>query len=188
MKKALLILVLVGLIALTGFSATKIQFWHAMGGWRIDMLNEMAQDFMKLNPDIVVDVQYTGSYDETLNKLVAGIQAGTAPHVIQNFEIATQKMIDGEIAVVMQDLIDKDPTFDMGKFLPQVLNYYRVNGKLYCMPFNSSNPVMFYNKTLFEKAGLDPNKPPRTFSELYEYAKKLTVKDAAGNIIQSGIT
>jgi len=126
-KKALLILVLVSLLTLTGFSATKIQFWHAMGGWRIDMLNKMAQDFMKLNPDIVVDVQYTGSYDETLNKLVAGIQAGTAPHVVQNFEVGTQKMIDGEVAVVMQDLIDKDPTFDMGKFLPQVLNYYRVN-------------------------------------------------------------
>lgn len=188
MKKALLVICLVVLVAISAFSVTKIQFWHAMGGWRIDMLNEMAAKFMKLNPDIAVEVQYTGSYDETLNKLVAGIQAGTAPHVVQNFEVGTQKMIDGEVTVVMQDLIDKDPTFDMGKFLPQVLNYYRVNGKLYCMPFNSSNPVLFYNKTMFEKAGLNPNSPPRTFTQLMEFAKKLTVKDANGNILQSGIT
>ncbi len=88
----------------------------------------------------------------------------------------------------MQDLIDADPTFDIGTFMPQVLNYYRVGGKLYCMPFNSSNAIMFYNKTLFKKAGLDPNKPPKTYEELLDYAEKLMVKDDKGNVVQAGIT
>ena len=108
--------------------------------------------------------------------------------MVQGYDIATQMLIDGEIAIPMQDLIDADPSFDIGTFMPQVLNYYRVGGKLYCMPFNSSNAIMFYNKTLFKKAGLDPNKPPKTYEELFEYAKKLTTKDDKGNVVQAGVT
>jgi len=166
---------------------TKVQFWHAMGGWRIELLQEMVNNFMALNPDIEVEVQYTGSYGDTINKLNVAVQSKVAPHVVQGYDIATQMLIDGEVGLVMQDLIDADPTFDIGAFMPQVLNYYRVNGKLYCMPFNSSNAIMFYNKTLFEKAGLDPNKPPKTYEELLEYAKKLTTKDDKGNVVQAAV-
>jgi len=180
MKRIIFITLLIMLLLTSSlaFAADKVevQFWHAMGGWRIELLQEMANDFMALHPDINVDVQYTGSYGDTINKLNVAIQSNVAPHIVQGYDIATQMLIDGEIAVPMQDLIDADPEFDIGTFMPQVLNYYRVNGKLYCMPFNSSNAVMFYNRTLFEKAGLDPNKPPKTYKELYEYSKMLTKK------------
>ena len=192
MKKIILVtlLIVVFLASSVAMAADKInvQFWHAMGGWRIELLQEMAQDFMALNPDINVEVQYTGSYGDTINKLNVAIQSNVAPHVVQGYDIATQMLIDGEVAVPMQDLIDADPTFDIGTFMPQVLNYYRVGGKLYCMPFNSSNAIMFYNKTLFKKAGLDPDKPPKTYEELLDYAEKLMVKDDKGNIAQAGIT
>ncbi|MCD6267859.1 MAG: ABC transporter substrate-binding protein [Thermotogaceae bacterium] len=186
MRKLLIVILLVS--AIFAFAKVKIQFWHAMGGWRIELLQKMAEEFMKQNPDIEVEVQYTGSYRDTLNKLIAAVKAGTPPHVVQIYEIGTQVMIDGDIAIPIEDLIKKDPTFDIGKFLPQVLNYYRVNGKLHSMPFNSSNPILYYNKTLFKKAGLDPEKPPRTFEELIEYCRKLTIKDEKGNIVQAGIT
>jgi len=191
MKKTILVsLLIVVLLASSGAMAaekTKIQFWHAMGGWRIELLQEMADNFMALHPDIEVEVQYTGSYGDTINKLNVAVQSDVSPHVVQGYDIATQMLIDGEVGLVMQDLIDADPTFDIGAFMPQVLNYYRVNGKLYCMPFNSSNAVMFYNKTLFEKAGLDPNKPPTTYEEVLEYAEKLTTKDDKGNVEQAAI-
>ena len=192
MKKIIFVVLLITifLASSVAFAADKInvQFWHAMGGWRIELLQEMANDFMVLNPDINVEVQYTGSYGDTINKLNVAIQSNIAPHVVQGYDIATQMLIDGEIAIPMQDLIDADPTFDIGTFMPQVLNYYRVNDKLYCMPFNSSNAIMFYNKTLFKKAGLDPNKPPKTYEELLEVAEKITVKDDKGNVVQAGIT
>lgn len=192
MKKIIFIalLITIFLASSVAFAADKInvQFWHAMGGWRIELLQEMADDFMALNPDINVEVQYTGSYGDTINKLNVAIQSNVAPHVVQGYDIATQMLIDGEIAIPMQDLIDADPTFDIGTFMPQVLNYYRVGGKLYCMPFNSSNAIMFYNKTLFKKVGLDPDKPPKTYEELLDYAEKLMVKDDKGNIVQAGIT
>jgi len=188
MRKVFLLVLLIALLATLGLAKVKVQFWHAMSGWRIELLADMAKDFMKTHPDIEVEVQYTGSYRDTFNKLIAAVKAGNAPHIVQIYDIGTQAMIDGGIAVPIGELIEKDPTIDKGAFLDQVLNYYTVNGKLYSMPFNSSNAILFYNKTFFEEAGLDPNRPPRTFDELIEYSRKLQKKDRNGNIIRYGLT
>jgi sn-glycerol 3-phosphate transport system substrate-binding protein len=181
-------LIVLVVLTVVSFAKVKIQFWHAMGGWRIEVIQNMVNDFMKLNPDIEVEVQYVGSYEEILAKLIAAVQAGTPPHVVQLNEISTQKMIDSGVIVPVQDLIDKDPTFDVGLFLPQVLNYYRVGGKLYSMPWNTSTPLLYYNKTMFKEVGLDPNNPPTTFGELIEACRKLVKKDDKGNIVRTGIT
>ncbi|AKI97525.1 ABC transporter substrate-binding protein [Kosmotoga pacifica] len=185
MKKLFVILLLLVLVASLGLAKVKVQFWHAMGGWRIDFLQQQAEKFNATHPGIEVVVQYTGSYRDTLNKLIAAVQAGVAPHVVQIFDVGTQIMVDGGIAVPVGDLIANDPTFDIGKFLPQVLSYYRINGKLYSMPFNSSNAILYYNKTLFKQAGLDPNKPPRTFEEFKEVARQIT-KAFEGNVVGFG--
>jgi len=188
MKKVLVVILVTLMFVTLGLSKTKIQFWHAMSAERIQLIASMAEDFMAQNPDIEVEVQYTGSYVDTLNKLIAAIKAGTPPNVVQVYEIGTRSMIDGEIAVPMQTMIDQDPTFDLAAFMPQVLNYYVVDGKLYSMPFNSSNAILFYNKDMFAAAGLDPENPPTTYEELIAAAKALTTKDDNGNIITSGIT
>ena len=70
---------------------------------------------------------------------------------------------------------------------PAVRAYYTVNGKLYSMPFNSSAPVMYYDKNAFKEVGLDPDKPPQTYDEVIAAARKLVKKDADGKIIRSGV-
>ncbi len=187
MKKTLLVLFLV--FALVGLVyAVDIQFWHAMGGERIEYFENVAKEFEALHPDINVNVQFNGSYRDNLNKTIAAVNSGTPPNVVQVFEIGTQMMIDGGIIVPVQDLMDNDPTFDPGIFLTPITNYYTVGGKLYSIPFNSSTAIMYYNKTMFEEAGLDPDSPPRTFDDFIEVCKALTVKDANGNIEQTGFT
>ena len=165
MKKFFILLLV--LVTVFSFAKVKIQFWHAMGGWRIELIQGMVNNFMKANQDIEVEVQYVGSYEEILAKTVASLQAGTPPHVVQLNEISTKKMIDSGVIVPVEDLIKKDPSFDKNKLLPQVKNYYSIGGKLYSMPWNSSTPLLFYNKTLFKQVGLDPNKPPRTLSLIH---------------------
>jgi sn-glycerol 3-phosphate transport system substrate-binding protein len=66
------------------------------------------------------------------------------------------------------------------------LAYYTVEGKQYSMPFNTSTPMMYFNKDMFKAAGLDPEKPPRTFDEFKEAARKLTQKDANGKVTVYG--
>ena len=55
------------------------------------------------------------------------------------------------------------------------------------MPFNSSAPVMYYDKNAFKEVGLDPDKPPQTYDEVFAAAQKLVKKDASGKIIRSGV-
>lgn len=166
-----------------------IQFWHAMGGTdRIQLLQNLANEFMQQNPDIKVEVQYTGSYTDTMTKMIAAVRAGNPPDLVMIYDIGTQMMIDSGAIIPIQNMIDKDPSFDINTLVPASRGYYTVGGKLYSMPFNSSNPVIFYNKTLFEKVGLDPNNPPTTFSEFMTDAKKLTIKNSSGNTIQYGFT
>ena len=94
-------------------------------------------------------------------------------------------MYDLDVAVPMQDFIDKEK-FSVADIETNIMAYYSINKKLYSMPFNTSNPMLYYNKTAFTAAGLDPNKPPRTFDEVAQYAAKLTKKDAAGKVSQYG--
>jgi len=182
-----MLIVLLVLVSIIGVSV-RVDFWHAMSGERIEIIKGIAERFMEENPDIEVVPQYTGSYNETLNKLIAGVRSGTAPQIVQVYEIGTRQMVDGGIMLPIQDLIDQDPDFDSAVYLDSVLNYYRMDGQLYSMPFNSSNAILFYNKTLFEEAGLDPDKPPKTLAEVMEFSKQLLKKDSNGNIERTGLT
>jgi sn-glycerol 3-phosphate transport system substrate-binding protein len=69
---------------------------------------------------------------------------------------------------------DQGLPFDPKNYLPSVTGYYSDSaGNMLSFPFNSSTPVMYYNKTQFKKAGLDPEAPPKTWPELEAMAKKL---------------
>ncbi|ABX31445.1 extracellular solute-binding protein family 1 [Petrotoga mobilis SJ95] len=187
MKRTVMFLFMVSLLSVLSFPVT-IEFWHAMSGDRIALIEDIVSDFEEAYPDIKVNAQYSGSYPETLNKLIAGVQSGNAPHIVQIYEIGTRLMIDSGVIVPVQDLLDQDDSYDVGVLLEPILNYYKVDGKLYSMPFNSSTALLYYNKTLFEEAGLDPNRPPQTYEELLEYSRILTKKDSRGNTVQYGLT
>jgi sn-glycerol 3-phosphate transport system substrate-binding protein len=87
--------------------------------------------------------------------------------------------------VPIQAFIDRDK-FNTSDFEPAVLNYYKYQDKLQSMPWNASSSILLYNKDAFKAAGLDPEKPPTTFGEVTDYAKKLTKKDASGQTVQYG--
>ncbi len=157
--------------------ATKIAFWHSMAG---DIggkaIPQMATDFNLSQQKCYVEPTYQGSYDDSLNKLKAGLQSKDVPALVQVFDIGTRLMIDLKVATPVQDFIDKE-NYDVSDLEPNVLAYYSVDGKLWSMPFNTSNPILYYNKDMFKAAGLDPEKPPRTWAEVAEAAKKLTKKE-----------
>lgn len=155
---------------------TEVIFWHAMGGNLQTTLEEIVADFNAEHDDIVVKPQYQGSYDETLTKFRSVGGTKDAPTIIQVYEIGTKYMIESGFIEPMQTFIDRDG-YDLSQLEENIISYYTVDGKMYSMPFNSSTPVLIYNKDAFEDAGLDPEDPPRTFSEIQEAARKLTVKN-----------
>ena len=106
---------------------------------------------------------YKGSYTETLTAAIAAFRAKQAPHIVQVFEVGTANMMAAKGAVypVYQLMADAKEPFDPKAYIGPVYGYYSTtDGKLLSMPFNSSTPVLYWNKELLTKAGLDPNKPP----------------------------
>ena len=164
----------------------KITLWHAMGGARYEAITQgIAKAFNEAYPDYEVEPLFTGSYAETLTKAIAAIRAGNPPDIVQVYEVGTQTMIDSGAIVPVTDLVPPGAiAFD--DYIQPILRYYTVGGKLYSMPFNSSTAILYYNKDAFRKAGLDPERPPRTYAELEEMGRRIVASGAARAAITFG--
>jgi sn-glycerol 3-phosphate transport system substrate-binding protein len=157
----------------TGFAATEIQWWHAMGGVNGERVNKIAEDFNATQQEYKVTPVYKGNYTETMTAAIAAFRAKQQPHIVQVFEVGTATMMAAKGAVYpVEDMMqDAGEPFDKSAFLPAVISYYQTaEGKLLSMPFNSSTPVLWYNKEALAKAGVEP---PKTWPEVEAVSKKL---------------
>lgn len=172
-------MILGSIFALASFSthaATEITFWHSMEGPLGERVNEIVNDFNQKQTDYKIKPTYKGAYGESMNAGIAAYRAGQAPDIIQVFEVGTATMMfsKGAIKPIQEMSEEAGNPIDPKNFVPGIAGYYsEPNGKLASMPFNSSTPVFYYNKDMFEKAGLDPNSPPKTYAQIHEAAKKL---------------
>jgi len=160
---------------------TEIQWWHAMPGVLGETVNALADQFNKSQKDYKVNAVFKGGYAETLTAAIAAYRAKAAPHIVQVFEVGTATMMAAKGAVypVYQVMADASEPFDPKTFIGPVYGYYSTtDGKLLSMPFNSSTPVLYWNKELVQKAGLDPNTAPKTWPELGEMARKAVAAGA----------
>ncbi|MEC5423479.1 ABC transporter substrate-binding protein [Virgibacillus sp. C22-A2] len=150
----------------------EITFWHAMSGSNGEAIEDMVNQFNEQSDTVSVEAIYQGSYDDSLTKLRAVGGSSEAPAIVQVFEIGTKYMSESGFITPMQDFIDNDD-FDPSILEPNILSYYELDGQLYSMPFNTSNAVMFYNKDMFEEAGLDLENPPSSFSEMKDASEQI---------------
>ncbi|WP_069999128.1 ABC transporter substrate-binding protein [Cellulosilyticum sp. I15G10I2] len=153
-----------------------ITFWHSMGGAGGESIQKLTDAFNASQNNVAVEVQYQGTYDEAINKLKNSALGDAGPDVMQLYDIGTRWMIDSGYAYRMQDFIDGEG-YDASQLEQNILAYYTIDDQLYSMPFNSSTPLLYYNKDAFKEAGLDPEKAPVNFDELIETSKKLVKKE-----------
>lgn len=154
----------------------EVTFWHSMGGAGQEALNKIVENFNNSQEKIQVNAHYQGTYDESLTKFNAVAGSNSAPTVIQTFEIGTKAMINSGQILPIQKLIDADG-YDMSGLEENITKYYSLDGTFYSMPFNSSTPVMYYNKDAFKAAGLDPEAPPETYEEVEAASKAIVESD-----------
>jgi sn-glycerol 3-phosphate transport system substrate-binding protein len=165
--------------------AATITWWHAMSGVNGDAVKKIVDGYNSSQSKIKVEAIFQGTYDDLLAKLNTAIASNAAPALVQVYDIGQAYMRDSAQVVPMQAFIDRDK-FDTKDFEPAVINYYKYQDKLQSMPFNASTPMLYYNKDAFKEVGLDPAKPPVTFTEIADAAKKLTKKDASGATVRYG--
>ncbi len=159
---------------------TEISWWHAMGGANGERIDRIAAGFNESQSEYVVTPSFKGNYTETMTAAVAAFRAGEQPHIVQVFEVGTATMMAAEGAVypISELMADSGTSFDQSVYLPAVVSYYQTpEGDLLSMPFNSSTPVLWYNKDAFAAAGIES--PPTTWDE---------VNDAAQKLLDSGMT
>ena len=183
MKKTLaFILTLVMLVSIAAVSAMAeplkltMYFPVNVGGNVANLIDSMTAEFNAENPDIQVEAVYTGNYDDTVTAIQTAIQGGNAPDLFVS--LATQRftMASTKMAMPLDDLIAADPEGQafVDDFIDGFMLDSYVDGQTYSIPFQRSTMVMFYNKDAFNEVGLDPEAPPANWTEMVEYAQKLT--------------
>lgn len=183
MKKrtTLLLLVLVFGMFLTTSAETwaaepvTINFWHSMGsGVNGQAVKDLVKRFNETNgQDITVVETYQGNYNDCSAKIMQSIAAGTNPEVAMLDRGLVPQYAPYGVLADMLPFAERDG-FDIDDFVPGLMEFSWIDGALVSLPFNRSTPVLYYNKAAFAEVGLDPERPPQTWDELFEYAGKLT--------------
>ncbi|HST48561.1 ABC transporter substrate-binding protein [Jatrophihabitans sp.] len=156
-----------------------VSFWHAMKGANAEALDALVAKFNSAHQGkITVKATFQGSYDDTLTKYKAAVRAKQTPSLVQIYDIGSGFMADSGQTIPAQSFADVDK-LDLADLQPAIKGYYSRGGKLQSMPFNSSVPVLYINKTVFTKAGLDPAKPPTSLDEIRADAEKIKASGAA---------
>jgi len=158
------------LTSTAALSATEIQWWHAMGGRLGEVVNEIAENYNASQSDVVVVPTYKGGYEDTMTAGIAAFRAKEQPHIIQIFDAGAATIINAKGATVpVADLMEN---FNIEDYISGVRYFYADSGgKMIGLPFNSSTPLLYYNKEAFDTAGVE--NPPATWEEFEAIAPKL---------------
>ena len=163
-------------------AATELQWWHAMTGANNEMIEQIAKEFNDGQSTYKVVPVFKGTYPETLNAGIAAFRSKQPPAIIQVFDAGSGTMMAAEGAIVpaMEVLQKGGFTLDKSQYLSGIVAYYsKPDGTMLSFPYNSSSPILYYNKDAFQKAGLDPDNPPKTWPDVFEAAKKIKTSGAA---------
>lgn len=164
---------------------TKVVFWHIFGsGPSRDAFDKLIADFNAASTDYIVEPVFTDfwTYDE---KFLATVAAGTPPDVIMADQTRAGQRAEAKQIIALDEYITAD-NFDMKAFFEYPLQDVVYKGQTWGVPFAPDTRVLFYNKDAFQEVGLDPEKPPKSWDELWEYAHKLDKKDNKGNLARVG--
>lgn len=170
---------------------TEIVFWHSMVSSTVPALAELIEQFEREHPTISIKAQYIPTGDALIQKLITAVQSKTAPDISWIHSNYLSNLVQADAIHPMAEFIEGPngiPAEDVQDIYPSLLKAASWRETLYSMPMEATNLGLLYNKDLFRKAGLDPDRPPQTWDELYEYARRMTVDaDGDGKYEQAGL-
>ena len=163
----------------------ELTFWHGLAGPLAEEMQKLADGYNASQAKVHVTL-IQSSYEQTIDKYLQAGQ-GSRPDLVQMPEYMVQTMVDSRSVVPVEACI-KSSGYDTSQFLPTGLGAYATQGVQWSIPFNISNPVLFYNKKTFVAAGLDPDKPPVSLDEMRADSDAIVKSGAAtyGLALDSG--
>ncbi len=162
------------------FAVTEIHWWHAMPGELGREVERLASDFNASQPDYRIIPTYKGLYTETMTAAMVALRGKQHPAILQAAEVATATMMAAKGAVypVHRLMTEQGVAFTPSAYLPSITSYYSdADGNMLSFPFNSSTPILYYNKDQFRLAGIEADTPPLTWPDVEAAARKLRDKN-----------
>lgn len=164
----------------------EVLFWHGLTAETDEAIQALTEEYNAGQSRVRVRLEPQGSYDETFDKYIQSSQ-DSRPDLVMFPEYYVQQTVDSG-SVIPVDACVTASGFDTSPFQKSAMATYEVGGVQWGMPFNLSNVVLYYNRSVFEAAGLDPDRPPLSLDELREYSQAIVDSGAAsyGIAVDSG--
>ncbi|HEX9246205.1 MAG TPA: ABC transporter substrate-binding protein [bacterium] len=152
------------------------------------LMTEMVNDFNGTHPGIRVEPVFAGNYVQTMAKAMTAVLGGTPPDVAVLDTPELFSLLDRDAIIPLDDFIAQSGGKAwLDDFYQALLLNAQAGGHVYSIPWQRSTPIFYYNRDMFSTAGLDPSRAPKNWTELVEYAQKLTIRDAGGTVTQWGV-
>ncbi|RKS78084.1 carbohydrate ABC transporter substrate-binding protein (CUT1 family) [Haloarcula quadrata] len=182
----------VGTVGLAGCSSSSgasvrpvnedsLTIWHAMGGTNGETLQGLVDQFQS-ETDINANLVFQDSYEGVLTNTLSALDSGEVPDVFQIDSLFAQQVLDTDAVEPVENLLSDD--YPVDDFLPNVTSFFTIDDTLTSMPFNNSNAILYYNRSAFKEAGLDPDSPPTTLEEVRSYSQTLVDE----GVTEAGLT
>ena len=164
----------------------EITFWHGMANELETSLIALTDEYNASQDRVHVDLQNQTSYNSAIDKYIQSSQ-DSRPTLIQFPEYVVQSFAQSGTLIPIEACLE-DSGYDTSAFLERTLDAYTFEGIRWAMPFNVSNPVLYYNRTMFEAAGLDPDASPVSLDDLRATSQTIVDSGAAsyGWVVDSG--
>ena len=176
--------------AINAQAAVQLKYYYPVGvsGPLNKLMTEMVNDFNTAHPGIKVEPVFAGNYVEAMAKAMTGVMGGNPPDVAVLDTPELFSLLDRDAIIPLDDMVAQSGGKAwLDDFYGAFLLNARANGHIWSIPWQRSTPIFYYNKDLFQKAGLDPNQPPKDWTELVADAQKLTMRDQSGHVTQWGV-
>ncbi len=166
----------------------KVLFYYpiAVGGEITRVIDQRVAEFEATHPAIDIEPVYSGTYKESLAKVLAANRAGMPPTLAVLFAVDMHILLDAD-AIVPFDAAGNGDRRWLDDFEPAFMANSRAGGKTWGIPFQRSTILLYWNKHAFSAAGLDPERPPQSWDEMRSMARQLTVRDASGQVTRWGV-
>lgn len=169
---------------------TTVTFYYPVqvGGPLTQVIDGYVAQFEAANPGVDVNPVYSGNYNDTTTKALTAAKSGTPPTVAVLLATDIFTLIDEDVVEPVGDYVktDADKAWLDG-FMPAYMASANVDGKAWAVPFQRSTAVLYWNKSAFAEAGLDPEKYPTTWDQMVAYGNAVKKMDASGNVTRWGV-
>jgi len=149
----------------------RVVFWSAFSEELGKAMQKLVDDFNASQEDIFVENQFQGTYEETAQKLATSLAANEVPEMVVLSEITWNKFYLNDTLEPLTDYFSGGD-LDAEDYVEQLIGEGTREGEIWWVPFARSTPLFYYNRDMFQQAGL-PDRAPNTWDELREWGRDL---------------